>query len=188
VGRSMKTRLPQYKTRVELRLEKGLEELLPEDLYLLSKSGVWTEEKGDFVLVRFYPDDRDAFLLAVKTLPVPVTEVKVEEEELRDYSALTHQYFRPIRIEDLTVRAPWNKGTAKDPSLIIEPGMAFGTGRHESTRLMIKIMKSVDFKGSAYSISGADQGFSPFTPTFSGRGPSRPWTTTSIRSSMRERT
>ena len=31
---------PQYKTRVEVRVQKGMEELLPEDLYLLSPSGV----------------------------------------------------------------------------------------------------------------------------------------------------
>ena len=144
-----KSAIPLPVTRIELRLEKGMEELLPEDLYLLSPSGVWTEEKDDSVLVRFYPDNRDAFLRAVKKLPVPVLEMKIEKEEPRDYRALTQQYFRPIKIEELTVRAPWNKSRAKGPMLVIEPGMAFGTGRHESTRLMIKIMNSIDFKGKS---------------------------------------
>jgi ribosomal protein L11 methyltransferase len=154
----MKPREPQYKTRIELRLEKGVEELLPEDLYLLSRSGVWTEEKGGYVLVRFYPDDCAAFLDAVKATSVPVLEIREEKEELKDYSTLTHRYFRPIRIEDLTVRAPWNKGVPKEPSLIIEPGMAFGTGRHESTRLMIKIMKSIDFEGKSVLDLGCGSG------------------------------
>ncbi len=144
----MKNPEPQYKTRIELLVDKGMEELLPEELYLLSKTGVWTEEKGETVLVKFYPDDREAFLKAVDASPVPLRDIKIEQEELRDYSTLTMQYFRPIKIEDLTVLAPWNKTRAKGPSLIIEPGMAFGTGRHESTRLMIKIMKAMDLTGA----------------------------------------
>jgi ribosomal protein L11 methyltransferase len=136
-------------TRVELQVKKGVEELLPEELYLLSGGGVWTEERGGSVLLRFYPDDPEAFLEAVKAARVPTEEMRVEEEEPKDYSALTRQYFRPIRIEDLTVLPPWSKSRPKGPSLIIEPGMAFGTGRHESTRLMIKIMKSMDLKAKS---------------------------------------
>jgi ribosomal protein L11 methyltransferase len=143
----MKEEKPQFVTRIELRLEKGANELLPEEVYLLSPSGIWTEEKGDYVVMKFYPDDCDAFLRAVKASPVAVHELKIDKEERKDYSTLTERYFRPIRIEDLTILAPWNRTRAKGPSLIIEPGMAFGTGRHESTRLMIKIMKSIDFKG-----------------------------------------
>lgn len=121
--------------------------MIPEDLYLLSPSGVWTEEKGESVLIRFYPDDGEAFLKAVRDFRVPIQEINTEEEELRDYSEMTRRYFRPIRIEDLTVLPPWSKANPGRPSIIIEPGMAFGTGRHESTRLMIKIMKGMDFKG-----------------------------------------
>lgn len=147
-----------HRIRVELRVEKGVEELLPEDLYLLSPAGVWTEEKGTFVAVRFYPDNEEAFLKAVGSLDIPVQEVAVEEEAPKDYSALTVQYFRPIRIEGLTILPPWSKSRPKGPSLIIEPGMAFGTGRHESTRLMIKIMKSIDFNGASVLDLGCGSG------------------------------
>ena len=143
----MKESRPRFTSRVELRVRKGVEELLPEDLYHLSPTGVWTEEKGESVIIRFYPDNPDAFLDIVKSQSLPIEDVTVEKEELRDYSALTRQYFRPIRIEDLTVLPPWSRSKAKGPSLVIEPGMAFGTGRHESTRLMIRIMKSMDFAG-----------------------------------------
>jgi ribosomal protein L11 methyltransferase len=143
----MKLSEPQYKTRIELLVKKGIEELIPEDLYLLSRTGVWTEEKGESVLMRFYPDDREAFLRAVENLHIPIEAVHAEEEELKDYSEMTRRYFRPIKIEDLTIVPPWSKSRPKNPSIIIEPGMAFGTGRHESTRLMIRIMRSVDFNG-----------------------------------------
>jgi ribosomal protein L11 methyltransferase len=154
----MKDTVPQYKTRVELLLEKGVEELLPEELYTLSASGVWTEEKDGTVLVRFYPEDGEAFLEAVKNSHLPVLEIRKELEELKDYSALTKKYFRPIRIEDLTILPPWSKRKPGGPSLVIEPGMAFGTGRHESTKLMIKIMRSIDFKGAAVLDLGCGSG------------------------------
>jgi ribosomal protein L11 methyltransferase len=154
----MKDAAPQYKTRIELLLEKGVEELLPEELYLLSGSGVWTEEKGGAVLVRFYPEDGDAFMEAVKNSHIPFLEMRKEREELKDYSVLTRKYFRPIRIEDLTVLPPWSKRKPGGPSIVIEPGMAFGTGRHESTRLMIKIMRSLDFKGAAVLDLGCGSG------------------------------
>ena len=154
----MKDAAPQYKTRIELLLEKGVEELLPEELYALSGSGVWTEEKDGAVLVRFYPEDGEAFLEAVKNSHLPVLEIRKELEELKDYSALTKKYFRPIRIEDLTILPPWSKRKPAGPSLIIEPGMAFGTGRHESTRLMIKIMRSIDFKGATVLDLGCGSG------------------------------
>ena len=144
----MRDKQPLCTTRIELRVPKGAEELLPEDLYLLSPKGVWTVEQGGSVLVRFYPDDPDAFLEAVRSSGVETEQITVEEEELKDYSALTRRYFRPIRVEDLTILPPWSKMRPKGPHLIIEPGMAFGTGRHESTRLMVKIMRSVPFTGT----------------------------------------
>jgi len=132
-----------------LLLRKGEEELLPEELYLLSGSGVWTEERKDgTVMVRFYPDDGGAFLQALRDSDLPILEVHSEQEELQDYSALTQKYFRPIRIENLTILPPWSKRKPGGPFLVIEPGMAFGTGRHESTRLMIKLMRSLDFRGA----------------------------------------
>ena len=155
----MKNTAPQYKTRIDLLLEKGREELLPEELYLLSKTGVWTEEKKDgTVLVHFYPEDGDVFLGALEGSRFPVLEVHREQEELKDYSALTQKYFRPIRIEDLTILPPWSKRKPGGPFIVIEPGMAFGTGRHESTRLMIKLMKSVDFRGTQVLDLGCGSG------------------------------
>ena len=79
-------------------LKKGGEELLPEELYLLSKTGVWTEEKKDgTVLVHFYPEDGDVFLGALEGSRFPVLEVHREQEELKDYSALTQKVFSPYQ-------------------------------------------------------------------------------------------
>jgi ribosomal protein L11 methyltransferase len=138
----------ESQTRVDILVEKGAEELLHEETYrLLSNAGIWIEERGDAVLIKAYPKDVEAFLEHINSLSIGIKKVNVEKEEAQDYAELTKKYFRPIRIDDITIIAPWNKWKGKGTSIVIEPGMAFGTGRHESTRIMLKLMKLVDFEG-----------------------------------------
>ncbi|MCX5803665.1 MAG: 50S ribosomal protein L11 methyltransferase [Proteobacteria bacterium] len=142
----MKQPSPAYKTRVEILVEKGIEELLPEELYALSNSGIWIEEKGSNVLIKCYPENIKMFLDTLNQLKIPVVGVDMVKEELQDYAELTRKYFRPIKIENIMILPPWSKNRYGKRPIIIEPGMAFGTGRHESTKLMFKLMKLIDIK------------------------------------------
>jgi len=136
------------RTRVDIIVKKGTEELLPDTFYKeLTASGVWIEEKGNASIIKCYPENVKAFLLTLHTLKIPSKDIFVADEPEQDYAAMTRKYFRPIQIEELTILAPWNKTQRNGLRIFIEPGMAFGTGRHESTRLMIKLMNGVDFKG-----------------------------------------
>ena len=149
---------PKYSTRVEILVEKGQEELLTDKIYQLSGKGFWLEDQGDLVLLKCYPDEPDAFLKGLSTSGLKISNVNVEKEEPRDYAELTRQYFRPIRIGNLTIRAPWNKKQNNGREIIIEPGMAFGSGRHESTRIMVKLMDDVDFEGKTVLDIGCGSG------------------------------
>jgi ribosomal protein L11 methyltransferase len=149
---------PKYSTRVEILVEKGQEELLTDKIYQLSGKGFWLEDQGDLVLLKCYPDEPDAFLKGLSTSGLKISNVNVEKEEPRDYAELTRQYFRPIRIGNLSIRAPWNKKKDNGREIIIEPGMAFGTGRHESTRIMVKLMDDVDFEGKTVLDIGCGSG------------------------------
>lgn len=149
---------PKYNTRVEILVEKGQEELLTDKIYQLSGKGFWLEDQGDLVLLKCYPDEPDAFLKGLSTSGLKISNVNVEKEEPRDYAELTRQYFRPIRIGNLTIRAPWNKKKDNGREIIIEPGMAFGTGRHESTRIMVKLMDDVGFEGKTVLDIGCGSG------------------------------
>ena len=136
------------RTRVDITVKKGAQELFPESFYEeLPASGIWIEEKGESSVIKCYPENVNAFLKMLRTLKIATKDVLVTDEPEQDYAELTKKYFRPIQIEGLTILAPWNKTKRKGPRILIEPGMAFGTGRHESTRLMIKLMKNIDIKG-----------------------------------------
>jgi len=133
--------------RVDITVKKGAHELFPESFYEeLPASGIWIEEKGESQVIKCYPKNVGAFLRMLRTLKIATRDVLVTDEPEQDYAELTKKYFRPIQIEGLTILAPWNKTKRKGPRILIEPGMAFGTGRHESTRIMIKLMNDVDMK------------------------------------------
>lgn len=70
-----------------------------------------------------------------------VTEKQVSDEEWKDN---WKAYFKPSRItEQLVVKPTWEAYTrgSKDEKVIeIDPGMAFGTGTHATTRLCIQLL------------------------------------------------
>lgn len=60
-------------------------------------------------------------------------------------------YFKPIRIEkDCIIRASFHEDEpGYGYTIIIDPKMAFGTGNHETTYLMIQQMLQLDLKGKS---------------------------------------
>jgi ribosomal protein L11 methyltransferase len=143
----MKQTGKQERTRIEIVLNKGAEELLPQEAYQYAGPGLWIEEKDEESVVKCYPEDVEGFLRVLHESGVRIKDFRSEKEELQDYVELTKRHFRPLRIGGLTIVSPWEKkGTGKS-CIIVEPGMAFGTGRHESTKLMIKLMESLEMAG-----------------------------------------
>ena len=63
-------------------------------------------------------------------------------EQKRDWSQNWKKYFKPKIIEEKLIILPsWDDSVYDYPMQIkIHPGMAFGTGHHESTELIIKMM------------------------------------------------
>jgi ribosomal protein L11 methyltransferase len=137
-----------FRTRVDITVKKGAEEVFPESFYeSLPAPGIWIEEKGNDAVIKCYPENVNAFLRMLGTLRIAMMDVLVTNELEQDYAELTKKSFRPIKIEGLTILAPWNKTKRDGLRILIEPGMAFGTGRHESTRIMIKLMNNINIKG-----------------------------------------
>jgi ribosomal protein L11 methyltransferase len=67
-------------------------------------------------------------------------DIQVVRVADQDWNKKWKKFFKPVRVsERIVVRPPWEKpGRNKDKiDIIINPKMAFGTGHHESTQLMI---------------------------------------------------
>jgi ribosomal protein L11 methyltransferase len=133
----------KYALRVDLLVEKGTDEILPEIVFA-ECGGVWVEETDGATLIRCYPKKLKPFLQHVCESGLPVKKSTIIREELQDYVALTKKYFRPITVSGLTIFAPWHKRKKAGQVIVIEPGMAFGTGRHESTKLMLRMIGEIN--------------------------------------------
>ena len=62
-----------------------------------------------------------------------------------DWAESWKQYYKPVPLGRVTIVPAWEKYEAKDGETVIrmDPGMAFGTGTHETTRLVIRLMQDV---------------------------------------------
>lgn len=143
---------------VVIRAEKGADELLPTDVYDLCH-GTWVEEEGDgAILINFYPESVDTLLLLLEESKFNHDVVSIREEEDRDYVALIKKHFIPISVGNITILPPWKNSRKPGPKIIIDPGMAFGTGRHESTKIMLRMMSAVNLQGMSVLDIGCGSG------------------------------
>ncbi|MBQ7387001.1 MAG: 50S ribosomal protein L11 methyltransferase [Clostridia bacterium] len=60
-----------------------------------------------------------------------------------DWAESWKQYYKPVPLGRVTIVPAWEDYAAKDGEVIIkmDPGLAFGTGTHETTRLVIRLMQ-----------------------------------------------
>ena len=79
------------------------------------------------------------------------------------------EYHRPVRVGQLWIGPPWNDPPTEAEAVVIDPGRAFGTGGHATTRLCIGLLAELE-RGSlldvgcgsgVIAIAGARLGFAP---------------------------
>lgn len=86
-----------------------------------------------------------------------------------DWAERWRAFHRPIRIGPLWIGPPWEPPPANAKAVVIDPGRAFGTGAHATTRLTLELLVQAD-RGSlldvgcgsgVLSIAAAKLGFDP---------------------------
>jgi ribosomal protein L11 methyltransferase len=106
---------------------------------------------------------RAALLDALRLYGLPtssVREMRVSEVEDRDWLGEWKKSWQPVEVgERFIIAPPWSE-VAELPAKIvirIEPGMAFGTGTHETTRLCLKAIEKY-FRGGSFLDVGTGTG------------------------------
>jgi ribosomal protein L11 methyltransferase len=95
--------------------------------------------------------------------PSALIDVRLEQLADRDWLAEWKKSWRPIQVGRFIVAPPWLSeppAVAADPNTIliqIEPGMAFGTGTHETTRLCLQAIDKY-FRGQSFLDVGTGTG------------------------------
>ena len=133
-------------------------------------NGLMIEDFSDFSLNGMYGDLVDDSILNADKETVKVSLFVPEEKNLSEYISFVRdrfsilsinaeittdgmneedwaeswkQYYKPIPLGKVTIVPAWEEYAASEGEVIIkmDPGMAFGTGTHETTRLVMKIMQ-----------------------------------------------
>ncbi|MEM7182064.1 MAG: 50S ribosomal protein L11 methyltransferase, partial [Spirochaetota bacterium] len=83
--------------------------------------------------------------------------------ESQDYEEAYKEYYKPFSIGTFLIVPSWHKDSSqiKNTSsipLYLNPGLAFGTGHHETTHLMLNRMAQIDLAGKNILDMGAGSG------------------------------
>jgi ribosomal protein L11 methyltransferase len=105
---------------------------------------------------------RAALFEALRIYELPsssVRDMNVREVEQRDWLEEWKNSWQPVEIGRFIVAPPWSKIDAPHDHCIIriEPGMAFGTGTHETTRLCLAAIQKY-FEGGSFLDVGTGTG------------------------------
>jgi ribosomal protein L11 methyltransferase len=90
-----------------------------------------------------------------------------------DWAERWKQFHEPVMVGDrLYVRPPWAAARPETLDIVVDPGQAFGTGTHPTTRLTLELMLELEPNGSfadlgcgsgVLAIAAARLGFRPVT-------------------------
>lgn len=114
------------------------------------------EHKGKVAVVKAYFAEEDNIeeilgyvnekLVELKKMGIDLGEAKVEHEKMyeEDWANTWKQYYKPSKVgEKIVVKPIWEEYEQKEGELVVnlDPGMAFGTGTHETTRMCIQALE-----------------------------------------------
>ncbi|MSS73191.1 MAG: 50S ribosomal protein L11 methyltransferase [Candidatus Latescibacteria bacterium] len=143
--------MPEW-TKITLDVPGDLSDLVSGLLFEAGTSGIQVEDGADRTHVRMSayferPEGRDAAMAALDRFRGkgagigPAATAAVPDER---WGERWRESFQPVRVTDrIVVGPPWMEMTTGTDGMVIvlEPKMAFGTGRHESTRLALRAVE-----------------------------------------------
>lgn len=131
------------------------------------------EHKGEVAVVKAYFSEEDNIEEVIKYINEKMEELKdlgidtgiakVESEKMyeEDWANNWKKYYKPTKVgERIVVKPIWEEYEAKENELVLEldPGMAFGTGTHETTRMCIQALDKYVKKDSTVFDVGCGSG------------------------------
>jgi ribosomal protein L11 methyltransferase len=127
-------------------------------------------------------DDRlEARLLIIKEragrlveygLSLPDPEVTITWVEDDEWATAWKKYFKPLKLGRIVIKPTWEDYPATADDLIIEldPGMAFGTGNHDTTQLCVLALQDYVTPGCTVLDAGCGSGILAMSAAKLGAG------------------
>lgn len=136
--------------------------------YALMEGGALGTESTENLVTAYFPEVpdrqrvREELFEALRIYNLPTSSVRdmnVREVASRDWLEEWKQSWQPVEIGRFIIAPPWSEIEERPDRLIIriEPGMAFGTGTHETTRLCLDAIQK-HFAGGRFLDVGTGTG------------------------------
>jgi ribosomal protein L11 methyltransferase len=95
-------------------------------------------------------------LPSIATGPADIAGIRVQVSGTElgdDWAERWREFHKPAQIGHLHVRPPWTQPAAEGIDIVIDPGQAFGTGAHPTTRLSLELLLEVAAGGEAAELA-----------------------------------
>jgi ribosomal protein L11 methyltransferase len=137
--------------RLAVRVDRDRAELVLAELLDLAPGGVQETEISE-TIVEYAIYGAPGELPALPALRAAAGGALVDvctTEIADDWSQRWREFHRPLVLGDrLTVRPPWEVPALTGLDVVIDPGQAFGTGAHATTRLCLELILEAQPRGS----------------------------------------
>ncbi|MGZ4225830.1 MAG: 50S ribosomal protein L11 methyltransferase [Solirubrobacteraceae bacterium] len=147
--------------RLAVRVRRDQAELVLAELLELAPGGVEEVDVGaDVVEYAVYGAPGELPTLPDLEASAGGALVEVLTTEIADdWWQRWREFHRPMVIGDrLTVRPPWEALSSSSIDLVIDPGQAFGTGAHATTRLCLEMLLELPAPGGGFVDLGCGSG------------------------------
>jgi ribosomal protein L11 methyltransferase len=129
--------------RLAIRVDRDHAELVLAELLELAPSGIEEVDVSD-QLIEYAVYGAPGELPSLPDLQAAVGGALVQvstSEVADDWAERWREFHRPLVLGDrLTVRPPWEPAGQTELDVVIDPGQAFGTGAHATTRLCLELL------------------------------------------------
>ena len=147
--------------RLGIRVRRQVAELVLAELLELAPSGVEEVALGEEI-VEYAVFGAPGELPAVPDLTAAAGPALVDvrtTEIADDWAERWREFHQPVVLDGrLTVRPPWEPPGHTPLDLVIDPGQAFGTGAHATTRLCLELMLELPDAGGPFLDLGCGSG------------------------------
>ena len=128
--------------RLAVRVRRADAELVLAELLELAPNGVEEVDLGETVEYAVYGPPGELPALPDLRAVAGAALVDVSTEEIADdWTERWRAFHQPLVLGDaITVRPPWEPARGTSIDLVIDPGQAFGTGAHATTRLCLELL------------------------------------------------
>jgi ribosomal protein L11 methyltransferase len=158
--------------RLAVRVRAQDAELVLAELLELAPGGVEEVELDGVVEYAVYGAEGELPLLPDLRAAAGGALIEVSTSRVADdWEERWREFHRPLVLGDrLTVRPPWEPRGSNSIDIVIDPGQAFGTGAHATTRLCLELLLELEPAGElldlgcgsgVLAIAAARLGFSP---------------------------